>query len=190
MAARKPKVIVTRKLPDPVETRMRELFDTELNLTDQPMDRAALEAAVARADVLAPTITDKIDAALLDQAGPQLKLIANFGAGVDHIDVTAATARGITVTNTPGVLAEDTADLTLALSVGKLTKVDLDRWNHYGYHDAYSHSEGQVSLDAFDSKTKRAVWHGQVTDAINPTKPDAGKLQVAVDQLLEKFPAH
>jgi lactate dehydrogenase-like 2-hydroxyacid dehydrogenase len=115
MAARKPKVIVTRKLPDPVETRMRELFDTELNLADQPMGREALEAAVARADVLAPTITDKIDAALLAKAGPQLKLIANFGAGVDHIDVTAATERGITVTNTPGVLTEDTADLTLAL---------------------------------------------------------------------------
>jgi lactate dehydrogenase-like 2-hydroxyacid dehydrogenase len=115
MAARKPKVIVTRKLPDPVETRMRELFDTELNLTDEPMGREALEAAVARADVLAPTITDKIDAALLAKAGPQLKLIANFGAGVDHIDVTAATERGITVTNTPGVLTEDTADLTLAL---------------------------------------------------------------------------
>ncbi|CAN7167303.1 D-glycerate dehydrogenase [Phenylobacterium sp. LjRoot219] len=115
MAARKPKVIVTRKLPDPVETRMRELFDTELNLTDQPMSRAELEAAVARADVLAPTITDRIDAALLDKAGPQLKLIANFGAGVDHIDVTAATERGITVTNTPGVLTEDTADATMAL---------------------------------------------------------------------------
>jgi lactate dehydrogenase-like 2-hydroxyacid dehydrogenase len=94
---------------------MRELFDTELNLADQPMGREALEAAVARADVLAPTITDKIDAALLAKAGPQLKLIANFGAGVDHIDVTAATERGITVTNTPGVLTEDTADLTLAL---------------------------------------------------------------------------
>ena len=115
MAARKPKVIVTRKLPDPVETRMRELFDTELNLTDQPMGREALEAAVARADVLAPTITDKIDASLLAKAGPQLKLVANFGAGVDHIDVAAATERGITVTNTPGVLTEDTADLTLAL---------------------------------------------------------------------------
>jgi glyoxylate reductase len=115
MAARKPKVIVTRKLPDPVETRMRELFDTELNLTDRPMGRPELEAAVARADVLAPTITDKIDAALLDKAGPQLKLIANFGAGVDHIDVIAATERGITVTNTPGVLTEDTADLTMAL---------------------------------------------------------------------------
>jgi lactate dehydrogenase-like 2-hydroxyacid dehydrogenase len=115
MAARKPKVVVTRKLPDPVETRMRELFDTELNLTDRPMSREALEAAVTRADVLAPTITDKIDAALLDKAGPQLKLIANFGAGVDHIDVTAATERGITVTNTPGVLTEDTADMTMAL---------------------------------------------------------------------------
>jgi len=115
MAARKPKVIVTRKLPDPVETRMRELFDTELNLTDQPMSRAELEAAVARADVLAPTITDRIDAALLEKARPQLKLIANFGAGVDHIDVTAATERGITVTNTPGVLTEDTADATMAL---------------------------------------------------------------------------
>lgn len=115
MAARKPKVIVTRKLPDPVETRMRELFDTELNLTDQPMSRAQLEAAVARADVLAPTITDRIDAALLEKAGPKLKLIANFGAGVDHIDVVAATERGITVTNTPGVLTEDTADATMAL---------------------------------------------------------------------------
>jgi glyoxylate reductase len=115
MAARKPKVIVTRKLPDPVETRMRELFDTELNLTDAPMTRAQLSDAVARADVLAPTITDKIDAGLLERAGPQLKLIANFGAGVDHIDVAAANARGITVTNTPGVLTEDTADLTMAL---------------------------------------------------------------------------
>ncbi|WP_372781251.1 2-hydroxyacid dehydrogenase [Phenylobacterium sp.] len=115
MPARKPKVIVTRKLPDPVETRMRELFDTELNLTDTPMTRAQLSDAVARADVLAPTITDKIDAALLEKAGPKLKLIANFGAGIDHVDVAAAIAKGITVTNTPGVLTEDTADLTLAL---------------------------------------------------------------------------
>ena len=115
MAARKPKVIITRKLPDPVETRMRELFDAELNLTDAPMTREELGAAVGRAEVLAPTITDRIDADLLKNAGPQLKLIANFGAGVDHIDVSAATERGIIVTNTPGVLTEDTADLTLAL---------------------------------------------------------------------------
>jgi len=115
MAARKPKVIVTRKLPDQVETRMRELFDTELNLTDEPMSRAQLADAVGRADVLVPTITDKIDQALLGKAGPKLKVVANFGAGVDHIDVAAANARGITVTNTPGVLTEDTADLTMAL---------------------------------------------------------------------------
>ncbi|WP_309092489.1 D-glycerate dehydrogenase [Phenylobacterium sp.] len=115
MAARKPKVIVTRKLPDSVETRMRELFDTELNVTDQPMSREALIDAVRRADVLAPTITDDIDAELLSHAGEKLRLIANFGAGVDHIDVAAAIARGLTVTNTPGVLTEDTADLTMAL---------------------------------------------------------------------------
>ena len=115
MAARKPKVIVTRKLPDPVETRMRELFDTELNLTDSPMSRAQLADAIGRADVLASTITDQIDAELLAGAGPKLKLIANYGAGVDHIDVAAAIAKGVTVTNTPGVLTEDTADLTMAL---------------------------------------------------------------------------
>lgn len=115
MAARKPKVIVTRKLPDPVETRMRELFDAELNEADAPMSRAQLTEAMGRADVLAPTITDRIDAKLLAKAGDQLKLIANFGAGIDHIDVAAANARGITVTGTPGVLTEDTADLTMAL---------------------------------------------------------------------------
>ncbi|RAK57338.1 2-hydroxyacid dehydrogenase [Phenylobacterium deserti] len=115
MAARKPKVIVTRKLPEPVEARMGELFDAELNISDAPMSREQLVDAVQRADVLAPTITDRIDAALLEKAGPQLKLIANFGAGVDHIDVAAANARGVTVTNTPGVLTDDTADLTMAL---------------------------------------------------------------------------
>ena len=115
MAARKPKIIVTRKLPDQVETRMRELFDTQLNLDDTPMSREALLDAVSRADALVPTITDHIDGDLIAAAGDQLKLIANFGAGIDHIDVAAATARGIAVTNTPGVLTEDTADLTMAL---------------------------------------------------------------------------
>jgi glyoxylate reductase len=115
MAARKPKIIVTRRLPDPVETRMRELFDTELNLNDEPFSRAALIEAVGRCDALVPTITDKIDAEIIAAAGDRLKLIANFGAGVDHIDVAAANARGVQVTNTPGVLTEDTADLTLAL---------------------------------------------------------------------------
>ena len=82
------------------------------------------------------------------------------------------------------------ADLTIALTVGKLTKVDLDNWSHYGYHDAYAHTQGQVTIDAFDSKTKRAVWHGQVTDAINPDKPNPEKLMAAVDQILAQFPGH
>ena len=115
MSAPRLKVVLTRRLPDAVETRMRELFDAELNLTDTPMDRAGLEAAVKRADVLVPTITDAIDATLIAAAGPQLKMIANFGAGVDHIDVDAAVGRGLIVTNTPGVLTEDTADLAMTL---------------------------------------------------------------------------
>ncbi len=123
MPVRKPKVVVTRKLPDPVEMRMRELFDTELNLSDAPLSRGDLVSAMQRADVLAPTITDKIDADVLAQAGDQLKLIANFGAGVDHIDVAAAQKRGIVVTNTPGVLTEDTADLTMALIMASLRRV-------------------------------------------------------------------
>ncbi len=123
MAPRKPKVIVTRKLPDSVETRMRELFDAELNVTDEPMSRKALIEAVGRCDVLASTITDRIDAGLIEKAGDRLKLIANFGAGVDHIDVAAATARGIIVTNTPGVLTEDTADLTMTLMMVTLRRV-------------------------------------------------------------------
>jgi glyoxylate reductase len=112
---RKPLVVVTRKLPDHVETRMRELFDTHLNENDKPMDRTELIEAVRTAEILVPTVTDHIDAAVLTQAGEQLRLIANFGNGVDHIDVTAALQRGITVTNTPGVLTEDTADMTMAL---------------------------------------------------------------------------
>ena len=123
MPTRKPKVIVTRKLPDSVETRMRELFDTELNVSDEPFTRKALIEAMGRCDVLASTITDKIDAALIEKAGGQLRLIANFGAGIDHIDVAAANARGILVTNTPGVLTEDTADLTLTLMMATLRRV-------------------------------------------------------------------
>jgi glyoxylate reductase len=112
---KKPLVIVTRKLPERVETRMRELFDAKLNLDDKPMSQAELMEAVKTADVLVPTVTDRIDASVLAQAGDKLKLIANFGNGVDNIDVTTALQRGITVTNTPGVLTEDTADMTMAL---------------------------------------------------------------------------
>jgi glyoxylate reductase len=115
MPQSKKRVVVTRKLPDPVETRMMELFATVLNLSDEPMTRDQLAAAMRDCDVLVPTVTDRIDAGLIEQAGERLKLIASFGTGVDHIDLRAAKARGITVTNTPGVLTEDTADMVMAL---------------------------------------------------------------------------
>src|SRR6201995_17528 len=112
---KKPLVVVTRKLPDSIETRMRELFDARLNLDDTPMDEAQIAEAVRTADVLVPTVTDEITEELINSPDCKLKMIANFGNGVDNIDVTAAHARGITVTNTPKVLTEDTADMTMAL---------------------------------------------------------------------------
>ncbi len=111
----RPKVIVTRKLPDNIETRMAELFDVTLNLADKPLGREGLIDAVKTADVLVPTVTDAVDAEVIAAAGDGLKLIANFGAGVNHIDANAAKEKGIVVTNTPGVLTEDTADLAMAL---------------------------------------------------------------------------
>tara|TARA_R110000868_G_scaffold58047_2_gene179059 strand:- start:1098 stop:2093 length:996 start_codon:yes stop_codon:yes gene_type:complete len=114
-SSKKPLVFVTRKLPEVIEARMGELFDVRLNADDHPMTTAELVAAVKEADVLVPTVTDKIDAKLLAQVGPQLRLIAQFGTGVDNVDVESARRRGITVTNTPGVLTEDTADMTMAL---------------------------------------------------------------------------
>jgi glyoxylate reductase len=113
--AKPPVVVVTRKLPEPVEVRLRELFDARLNSTDQPMSQAQLTEAVKTADVLVPTVTDRIDRAVISQAGGQLRLIANFGTGVDNIDLDTARNRSIIVTNTPGVLTEDTADMTMAL---------------------------------------------------------------------------
>ena len=111
----KPKVVLTRKLPDVTETRMRELFDAELRAQDTPLDPDKLVAAMQDTDVLVPTVTDKLTKDILSKAGDRLKLIASFGTGVDHIDLAAAKARGITVTNTPGVLSEDTADVAMAL---------------------------------------------------------------------------
>ncbi|PWR22424.1 2-hydroxyacid dehydrogenase [Zavarzinia compransoris] len=115
MPVKKPLVIVTRKLPEAIETRMMELFNTRLSTDDHPMSQAELIEAVKAADVLVPTVTDRIDGRILAHANPNLRLIANFGTGVDHIDLAAARQRGITVTNTPGVLTEDTADMTIAL---------------------------------------------------------------------------
>ena len=115
MTKKKPLVVVTRKLPEAIETRMMELFDARLNIDDAAMSKSELIDAVKEADVLVPTVTDKIDAAVLAHAGPNLRLIANFGTGVDHVDLQTARSRGITVTNTPDVLTEDTADMTMAL---------------------------------------------------------------------------
>ncbi len=115
MPQSKPVVVVTRKLPDVIETRMMELFDTRLNRDDKPLTQAELIEATKVADVLVPTVTDRIDKGVLAQAGQKLRLIASFGTGVDHIDLATARERGITVTNTPGVLTEDTADMTMAL---------------------------------------------------------------------------
>ena len=108
-------VVVTRRLPDAVETRLKELFDVDLRDPDTKMTRDELAAAMRSADVLVPTITDHVDASLIAQAGDRLKLIANYGAGVDHIDVATARQRGILVSNTPGVVTEDTADMVMAL---------------------------------------------------------------------------
>ncbi len=115
MSSDRPLVIVTRKLPEVVETRLRELFDARLNIEDKPFSREELIEAVKTANVLVPTVTDRIDRAVLSQAGPDLKLIAQFGTGVDNIDLDTARNRSIIVTNTPGVLTEDTADMTMAL---------------------------------------------------------------------------
>jgi glyoxylate reductase len=115
MAKQKPIVVVTRKLPDVIETRMMELFDVRLNLTDEPFTPERLKEAARAADVLVPTVTDRIGAAVLNNAGDRLKLIANYGTGVDHIDLKCARDCGVTITNTPDVLTEDTADMTMAL---------------------------------------------------------------------------
>ena len=115
MLRAKPLVIVTRRLPEPVEARLAELFDVRLNADDAPLSTGQLVEAMQVADVLVPTITDAINADMIAQAGARLRLIANFGNGVDHIDVAAAQGRAIAVTNTSGVLTEDTADMTMAL---------------------------------------------------------------------------
>jgi len=135
----KPLVVVTRKLPDVIETRMAELFQVRLNEDDHPFSREELRAAMEEADVLVPTVTDRLDAAVLSRAGSNLRLIANFGTGVDHIDVSTAHQRGITVTNTPDVLTEDTADMTMALILAVPRRlVEGERLLHEGSWSGWS----------------------------------------------------
>ncbi len=123
MPSQRLSVVVTRRLPEAVETRMSELFNVELRGEDRPMGRDELVDAMRRADVLVPCITDVIDGGMLGQAGDRLKLIANYGAGVDHIDVSTARQRGVLVSNTPGVMTDDTADMAMALILAVLRRV-------------------------------------------------------------------
>ena len=123
MPSKRLSVVVTRRLPDVVETRLKELFDVQLRESDQPMTRQQLVEALQNTDVLVPTVTDTIDAGLIGQAGERLRLIANFGAGVDHIDVDTARSRGILVSNTPGVVTDDTADMVMALMLGVTRRI-------------------------------------------------------------------
>lgn len=123
MAPKRLSVVVTRRLPDAVEIRLKELFDAELREDDAKMSRDELVEVMKRADVIVPTVTDQIDASMLAQAGDRLKLIANFGAGVDNIDVSSARQRGVLVSNTPGVVTEDTADMALALMLAVTRKI-------------------------------------------------------------------
>ncbi len=123
MARERLSVVVTRRLPEPVETRLSELFDVRLREDDTPMTKAELVEAVRQADVLVPTITDTIDAGIIGQAGENLRLIANYGAGVDNIDVATARQRGIMVSNTPGVLTDDTADMAMALIMAVVRRI-------------------------------------------------------------------
>ena len=139
MTHRNLKVHVTRKLPEIVESRLMELFDTHLNSDDRRLDQSGLAAVAAQADVLVPTVTDRIDRDVINAAGKTLKLIASFGTGVDHIDLNAAQERKITVTNTPGVLTDDTADMTMALILAvprRLTEgerlIRAEQWTGWG----------------------------------------------------------
>lgn len=136
------KVVVTRRLPEEIETRLKELFDARLNESDEAFSRDDLKAAVAEADVLVPTVTDPIDADVLANAGQQLKLIAQFGAGVDNIDVEAAAAKGIIVSNTPGVLTDDTADVAMAMILAVPRRL----------------TEGRKAIDNGDFKGWTPTW--------------------------------
>lgn len=134
-----PRVVVTRRLPDPIEARMLDLFDVELREEDTPSSKEVLKAAISDCDVFVPTVCDTIDAEVIAAASDRLSLIANFGAGTNHIDVAAAYARGITVTNTPGVLTEDTADLAMAMILATPRRlVEGDRRLRAGQFDGWS----------------------------------------------------
>src|ERR1700684_1170143 len=171
---KKPLVVVTRKLPDSVETRMRELFETRLNLDDKPMSQADLVEAVRIADVIVPTVTDEIDRSVLSQSGDRLKLIANFGNGVDNIDVAIALQRGITVTNTPGVLTEDTADMTMALILAVPRRLAEGSHELTRDKDWTGWSPTWMLGPRFWGKRLGIVGMGRIGQAVAPRAPGCG----------------
>ena len=171
-------VVVTRRLPEVVETRMTELFDVELRDDDRPFTREELADAMRRSDVLVPTITDNIDQALLAQAGDKLKLIANFGAGVDHIDVQTARQRGILVSNTPGVLTEDTADMSMALILATARRLFARR----GFHG--TSTRGIAAEVGIDVSTLYYHWGNKEALFLAALRRETGRLTEVIDASL------
>ena len=204
MPSSKPTVIVTRKLPDVIQTRMKELFDARLNESDRPMSEEELVEAMQTADVLVPTVTDRLSRTVIEQAGDQLRLLANFGTGVDNIDLRAAQEKGIIVTNTPGVLTEDTADMTMALILSvprRLTEGErvmrVGDWSGWGPtsmlgHRIWGKRLGIVGMGRIGTAVaRRAMGFGLAVHYHNrrPVQPDVERQLEAtywdsLDQLL------
>ena len=207
MPKTKPVVVVTRKLPDPIETRMMELFDTRLNRDDKPMSQSELTEAVKTADVLVPTVTDHIDKTILAQAGDQLKLIASFGTGVDHIDLATARQRNVTVTNTPGVLTEDTADMTMALilavprrlaegerlmRVGRLDRMgaDIDARGTASGASAWGSSAWAASVPRWRAGRAASACRSIITIGVAFTRNSRTELEATYWESLDQMLAH